>query len=534
MRRRRQTFWVGATAVIIVYVAAVVWVFTRSAPLVSHRPITLRVSHWQLEKGTPEGFAAVIKRYEELNPRVHVEQVIVPGSIYRQWLRSNLGGGMGTDIVEFGYYMGGITDIPPRYFEPITALMAQPNPYNRGTPLEHMAWQKTFVDGLYYTIAESQQIGQIYAVTMGQGGMRMFCNRNLLEKITGRPVTPPKTMEDFRKLCADINAYRERTGVVVHPLAGSDSNSKWLMEFLMIGSVARMNLELDDEGMLVRSARSTMVDYLRNRWDYRRPELQAALSLVRETMLQMKPGFSQLSRDDAIQQFMRGEAVFIYTGPWDATQLTTSASFPVEVMYFPQPDEHDPVVGRYLAGKFQDGTRATGLSLYLNRNSRHKQEAIDFLHFITSMEGGKLFSDAARGISSIRGVKALPDVEIYRPDGSGYHTGIFYMSVGNANSMLTFNQKLHLLFSHEGGVKAFTDAVESRLRPEVVADLQLEARANTTNVRGVEGEIAALSALHRLSPNQPDDDRVQVLVTNQTLNELGKYESAWAVQHWSK
>jgi raffinose/stachyose/melibiose transport system substrate-binding protein len=260
--------------------------------------------------------------------------------------------------------------------------------------------------------------------------------------------------------------------------------------------------------------------------------MQAALSLVRETLLEMKPGFIQLTRDDAIQQFMRSEAVFIYTGPWDATTLTATAPFKVQVMHFPQPDAHDPVVGKYVAGKYHDGLVATGLSIYLNRNTRHKEEAIDFLHFLTSMEGGKLYSDNARGISSIRGVKAKPELEIYRPTGEGYHTGVFYMSLGNANTMLSFSQNLNRLFSHEGGVKAFVDAIEADLPTAVVEDLRLDVRASTVNVRSSEAEIAALPSLDRIQGRSPDRaDRLQRLASNQTLMEVNKYEAAWAIAH---
>jgi len=36
------------------------------------------VAHWQIERGPPDGLNAIIRRYEELHPRVKVEQVLVP------------------------------------------------------------------------------------------------------------------------------------------------------------------------------------------------------------------------------------------------------------------------------------------------------------------------------------------------------------------------------------------------------------------------------------------------------------------------
>ena len=121
MRRRKFRLMLAVFAA--AYVAALWWVFTRSAPLVSARPVTIRFAHWQIEKGPPDGFRAVIRRYEELNPRVKVEQVAVPGPVYRQWVRTNLTGGTATDLVEFAYWLQGMNDVPVRYFEPLTSAM---------------------------------------------------------------------------------------------------------------------------------------------------------------------------------------------------------------------------------------------------------------------------------------------------------------------------------------------------------------------------------------------------------------------------
>jgi hypothetical protein len=65
-----RTSRIGFGLLLMGYVLAVCWVFTRSAPVVASRPVTIRIAHWQIEKGPPDGIDAVIRRYEELNPRV--------------------------------------------------------------------------------------------------------------------------------------------------------------------------------------------------------------------------------------------------------------------------------------------------------------------------------------------------------------------------------------------------------------------------------------------------------------------------------
>lgn len=525
---RRRALQRGLLLLVISYVVATWWVFTRSAPLVSARPVTLRLAHWQIEKGPPDGLAAVIRRYEEINPRVKIEAVAVPSPIYRQWLRTNFTGGTGTDLVEFAYFIGGVDDVPVRYFEPLTRQMEQPNPYNRGTVLESVAWRKTFSDGLYTMLSQSPEIGQVYGVTLMQGSSRLFCNRALLEEITGAGEAP-RTFIEFRALAAKVAAFAARTGRPLHTLAGSRSNAQWLMEMLMQGCVTSLNLGLDRDGYLSRGPSQVMADYLEGRWSTRSPELRAAYALLREVSQAMRPGFAQLGRDDAIQEFVRGEALFIFAGTFDATSLQRLAPFTVELMHVPQFTPDDPVVGRFYRGPFLEGLLGTGCEFYLNKDGPHKEEAIDFLRFLTSIEGGELFMNHSGWLSSIREVRTPPQLEIQRPEMKGYHTGVFYMGPG-PNSQISFNQNFHLLISPQGGVDRFVDALEANLPAQIIADLRLDMRNRLTGVRAVDSEITAMAALDRLDAADPSRlPRQRTLVANQTLAEQKLYESAWVL-----
>ena len=105
----------------LAYLTAVVLVLTRPGSALSNdKRVVIRFTHWQIEAGPREAFDAMIKRYEELNPNVRVEQVAVPGNVYNQWLRTQLIGGTASDIIEFGRHMQGMNDVPPRFFAPIS------------------------------------------------------------------------------------------------------------------------------------------------------------------------------------------------------------------------------------------------------------------------------------------------------------------------------------------------------------------------------------------------------------------------------
>src|SRR5690606_33892358 len=95
---------IGLVVALVAYLAAAWWMFVRKTGDAADGRTTIRVAHWQIEVGPPEGLEAIIKLYEELNPGIRVEQVLVPGRIYLQWLRTNLIGGTGADIIEYGNF----------------------------------------------------------------------------------------------------------------------------------------------------------------------------------------------------------------------------------------------------------------------------------------------------------------------------------------------------------------------------------------------------------------------------------------------
>ncbi|MFZ9683603.1 MAG: carbohydrate ABC transporter substrate-binding protein, partial [Cephaloticoccus sp.] len=145
--RHRQI--AGILLALAAYGVAAYIVLTRPGTVLSDDGrVTIRIAHWQIEEGPPAAMDALIERYEELNPHINVEQVMVPGNVYKQWLRTQLIGGESADIIEFGSFIGGVSDIPPRFFDPISSYLEESNPYNVGTPLEGVRWRDTFVDGL--------------------------------------------------------------------------------------------------------------------------------------------------------------------------------------------------------------------------------------------------------------------------------------------------------------------------------------------------------------------------------------------------
>ena len=505
---------------LLAYAGSAGWLLTRGGGMLDDGRTRISIAHWQIEYGPPDGLAAVIKRYHELRPDIEVEQVLVPGRIYRQWLRTNLVGGTGADLIEYGSFMQGMRDVPARYFEPITGLMNEPNPYNRGTPLEDVTWRNTFHDGLFNEQLYTPEIGQLYSVTLCQMSMRLFCNERLLREIVGDDPTfrMPTTLDEFRRLAAKTQDFSQRTGRTVYTLAGAKLNAEWLLEFMLSATLMNVSMEVDRDGQLALYLRDFQMAYLRGRWNYHRPDVQAALGVIRELTAMMRPGFIQLERDDAVREFMNGHALFVATGTWDASSLIRLADFPVGIHRFPQPDAADPLVGSFHAGRAADGSKLTGMAFYLNKQSPHKAAAIDFMRYLTSVEAGQLFMEHSGWISSIRETKVpLPLVPAKGvPDGLSYGGG--YMKTG-PESERVFKQNLHRLVGPQGGVEQFVETIEREMPDAQRADLQLEVRNLVEALRPQDTGLVARRML-----GAADQERAEMLATSQTLAESQLYE----------
>lgn len=531
MSKRRWTLpRVALVLVLLGYVVSAWWLFARKSTAQPDGRVKVRMAHWQIEYGPPDGIEAVIKRYEQLNPHVDVEQVLVPGPVYMQWLRTNLVGGTGTDIIEYGNFLAGMQDVPARFFDPITAALEEPNPYNKGTALEGVAWRNTFVDGLFNEQILSPEVGQIYSVTMTQLTLRMFCNEDLLREIVGDDphFRFPETFDELRGLFARTEAYAQRTGRELHTIAGARLNAEWVLDCILNFALLDLSLKLDQEGQLVRYFRNFQMDYLRGKWNYAKPEVRAALELVRELTTQMRPGFLQLQRDAAVQEFMQGRALFVVTGTWDATSLRRLAKFPVGMYRFPQPDAHDPVSGRYYHGRTADASGLTSMALYLNNRSPRKPEAIDFLRFLTSVEGGQLFMEHSGWISSVRETKIPDELKPAYGAVDGYSVGGGYMRTGG-NTTQVFVANMYKLVGPQGSVARFAEALDADMPAAQRADLQTEVRNLTHALRPQDAELLAVRALDRLEA--PGDaatrrQRGETLETSQTFSEINLYQAA--------
>ena len=459
--------------------------------------VTIRVAQWQLEGGVRQAFTAMIRRYEELNPRVHVIPISIPDTVYRQWTQTQLIGGTAPDIIEYSIAFNSVE----RFFAPLSDEVMKPNPYNRGTPLEGVPWRDTFVDAMANPDGFNAQLNQYYAATLTQHSMSMVFNRPMMRAITGGQ-DPPRNYREFLALCDQVRSYAREHRVNLAPIANSGESVIGLMGYIFESAAGGLSARLDHRHTFGLTSKELGLDYLRGEWTFREPELRIGLDLLRDLGANSVPGFLQLKRDSALVDFVRGRALMVVAPSWEASSLKELCTFELGAFHYPVPRQDDPVYGPRMLGPYSDGRLATLMAMYLNRGTTHRREALDFLHFITSMEGNQIFTDVSTWLPAIVGVKASAYSRQFLPFYDGYVWSVdggFFNLTGDDTVALLRNNYFQL-WGPTGSPDRYGAALDAGLREKIISDLIREERVQ---VQAPTRQDSAAAAQRRLADAGP-------------------------------
>ncbi len=388
---------------------------TRSQDAPAAGDIVLRMGHWQLEAGVREAVDLLAAKYHELHPNVTIVQDAIPESTYGQWMTTQLMGGTAPDMIEVGIGVpyNVLLGYYSRYFLPLTAVVNQPNPYNKGTEFENEPWFNTCKDAMQSGYIEELQENML--IPLSQHGIRIFYNKTLLKKLTGRSVAP-HDLREFLDVCQQIKAKLDERGMPYTPIAGSAYHiGLWDMMMadpLTYGALHRVDFNRDGavgNNELFVGFKTGMVGF-----DF--APFKAKFQMLHELTANFQTGFTGLGRDEAVFLFAQQRAVFMTTGTWDAGSLHEQARgvFEVGIMDFPVPAPDDPVFGSVTEGPIYERPMA-GFPFAVTRTSKHPEAAIDFLRFLGSQLGNEELNRVVGWIPMIKGTRMSPMLDPFNP-----------------------------------------------------------------------------------------------------------------------
>ena len=476
------------------YALATAIVMRRTAEKPERGRVTIHVSHWQLERGVRQGFEAMIRRYEEINPRVRVVQIVAPDNLYPGWVMAQVVGGDAPDIIEYNKDFSGY--VVQQYFAPISEEVAKPNPYNRGTPLEKVPWRDTLLDSMSSEDGFNRRLNQYYAVTLSQHSMRIVYNRPLLRAITGSD-DPPGDYQALLALYAKTWSYARGHPGIIAPIANSQDTVIGVADYIFTSAISRIYARIDRRHAFRTSNNELGLAYLRGDWSLRDPEAMTGLLLLREFGQNSVPGFLQLTRDSAVTDFVSGRSVMIAAPSWEATSFKDLCNFELGVFRYPVPLQGDPVYGKNMLGPYSDGRLITWMTMYLNRNSPHRAEALDFMRFITSREGDQIFSDVSGWLPATAGVRASDAFSRkFMPIYDGYFWDSDFFTLTGEDARQVVRGSYHLLFGPAGSPQKYAAGVDRDIRPAIISDLLRDLRLE---VQSVNRQDSAAAAVHLLA-----------------------------------
>lgn len=421
--------WFPALVILTAFTWSVIWIFAvRRKEEASGARVTLRFAHWQLEAGVREAIDKMSAEYSRLHPDVKIIQEAVPEKTYAQWVTTQLMGGTPPDIVELGKVPYPILiGYLARYFVPLTPYVDAPNPYNAGTEMDGMPLRKTMRDGMRSTYYEELQ--EYMGVPLSSFGVRVYYNRDLLRRLTGSD-RPPTNYRDFIGACAKIAAQRNADGRPYIPIAAASMYFP-LWEGMLFDPItfpATRVADLNRDGYV--GADEVYVAMKAGLMDFQYPAYKARFKMLSQVTPFFQPGYTGLTRDEAVLVFAQERAVFITTGSWDVYSLQEQAggSFSVGIMDFPMPARDDPEFGQFIEGPRYENVSG-GFTFGVTRACPDTDAAIDFLRFLASRMRNEEMNRTIGWIPIVKGATMSDLLKAFEPHLEGV-SGAFRVTLG--------------------------------------------------------------------------------------------------------
>lgn len=345
--------------------------------------MTLKMWTWKV--AYVPGFEAAAELYEKKTGiKVEIE-TFTPDDTYRQKVQAaanskNLpdiihywatnGDSLETSLTELSGLVG--DDVLAGYFGPAMDPI-------KVTEQQVKTWQE---DKDATNVQKSLKAGQFYGLPLDIGGFFTFYGNKKLIEQAGLEATAPKTWEDFVTM---METVQKTTGVpaLVFGAKLPDLWENWAgsaLQIMLNGPEGYINL-------LERKAQMSDPNYIK--------AAQALGTLAEKDLLM--PGILATDIDGADQAFASGKAAFDLGGSFTMSTLLAMGMNPDDIIAFPIP----PLAGSKLDSWSTDPFTLTMLSV--NKDSANKDEALDFIKFVTAdADAAVAFSNGAFTVTALK------------------------------------------------------------------------------------------------------------------------------------
>ncbi|RKX33006.1 MAG: hypothetical protein DRP71_11230 [Verrucomicrobia bacterium] len=377
--------------------------------------IVIRLAHFLSEENVQSAFSKLAKDYEELHPDTRIVVQSVPQRAYQQWLNTQQIGGTTPDL--FQLQARGDWTMASKFQEVLTSQVGQVNPYNVGTDLEGVPWRDTYTDGMeggyFFSLLE------FYGIPMTIESTRIFYNKDLFRRAAGSD-RPPGNFGEWMEICAAIQAYGEGRDETIFPIAATRDYAllSGFNGFYVTAFTGGLAIPYDVNAGGGPTTQGTLWGFQTGTLDFDQERVRAAYDIQLELAENYQPGFMSDTADQARFLFIQGRAGMLLGNTYDLILFRDTARFDVGVFRIPLPDPDDPKYGRFVTGRIWEEP-VTKFLFGLSKRSSHKEIALDFMKFATSLPNNEWFCRQLDWFPAIRGAETSDELQVFAPSGEG-------------------------------------------------------------------------------------------------------------------
>jgi raffinose/stachyose/melibiose transport system substrate-binding protein len=500
--------------------------------------VTLRFVHNHLEPGVREALDAIASEYTARHPDIRVEQLAIPSRMYLGWVRTQFAGDTAPDIVEVGYPNTPL--FVSTNFEPLGAVVAAPNPYNQGTKFGNTAWKNTFIDNLSGIYTYHIRLQEYFGVSLTLTTERLAVNRELWDRALGHDAPLPTTYAEFMRSSEQLSGFYAGERKKVFPLLlYSDEGRLPVQEALFGQMMQRLTFTLDSqrdwsaEGWITHMGRA----FLDQKWTEAEPAVTEGLSVMNQLSTVCEPGFEQMNPEDAVFLFLSGHGVMLPITSNMAGAVQNGAPFPIEFVPYPSIEHDSPTYYRNVLGPITEIGRYPSFSLGINRRSRNKEAALDFLRFATSIHGNQIFAQKSSWLPSVKDISPSAATTAFYPRPAGVPAGVLLQNVTLATlgdgTRQHFLRTWHLLFRSRGSEAEFRHAFFPTYAEHIADDFVRQAQAQQQILILMDMNLAGLRyGMPQNGPASNTSHKINNLEWALLLQESERYANQAAVRRF--
>lgn len=365
--------------------------------------VKLVMTSWRVED--TKQYEKLIEAFKKENPGIDIEFKPQKATEYDTILDTSLKGGQAADIIQLRPYMGAAKIADAGYLEPLDAVKGLSN-----------------IDPSLLDAAKGSD-GKVYGVPLSTNSTQIYYNKKLFEKAG---VSVPKTWDEL------IQASKTLKEKKIIPFA-LGSKDGWIL------SLTHATI-----GPEVYGGKEFVAKLLKGETNFKDPKFIASIKRFDDLKSFFPDNFTGLSATDAQALFFTEQAAMYIGGSWDL-QVIRDKNKNLDFDFFPVPPQSSG--GKATLTTWVDG------SYGVNKNSKHKSEAMKFMEFMTTKEFGQVFTDSFGRVSAVRGVSPQDPMvkkmaELTESNGTPYMI-LIYFAQGNPSTKKVFENELQGMFLNQ-------------------------------------------------------------------------------------